>query len=53
MEMGNFLIQKAKGHRKIKKICFVGDAEVLDMGGGNARDLDKATISLSNWPIEI
>ena len=24
---------KPKGQRKIKKICFVGDVEVLDMGG--------------------
>ena len=35
MGMGNFLIQKPKGQRKIKKICFAGDVEVLDMGGGN------------------
>ena len=33
---GKFLIQKPKGQREIRKICFVGDAEVLDMGGGNA-----------------
>ena len=53
MGMGNFLVQKPRGQRGIKKICFVGDVEVLDMGRGNAQHLDKATISLSNQPIEI
>ena len=33
---GKFLIQKPKGQREIKKICFVGDVEVLGMGEGNA-----------------
>ena len=53
MGMGDFLIQKPKGQRKIEKICFVGDVEVLEIGGGNAQHLDKAIISLSNWPIKI
>ena len=53
MGMGNFLKQKPKGQRKAKKICFVGDGEVLDMGGGNAWHLNKAIISPSNWSIEI
>ena len=32
---GRFPNTKPKGQRKIEKICFVGDLEVLDMGGGN------------------
>ena len=36
MGMGDFLIQNPNGQRKIEKICIVGDAEVLDMGRGNA-----------------
>ena len=36
MEMGNFLVQKPKGQRKIRKICAVGDVEELEMGRGNA-----------------
>ena len=46
--MGNFLTQKPKGQRKIEKIGFVGDVEVLDMGGGNVQHLAKAIISLLN-----
>ena len=33
--MGDFLKQKPKGQRKIRRICTVRDVEVLDMGGGN------------------
>ena len=29
-------------------ILFVGDVEVLDMGGGNVQHLDKVIISLFN-----
>ena len=36
MGIGNFLIQKLRGQRETEKICFVGDVEILDMGGGNA-----------------
>ena len=39
---------KVKGLRKIEKIGFVGDVEVLDMGGGNVEHLDQAIISLLN-----
>ena len=48
MEMGNFLVQKPKGQRKIGKICAVGDVEELDMGRENVQYLDRAMISLSN-----
>ena len=46
MGMGKFLTQEPKGPSKIEKIGFVGDVEVLDMGGGNVQHLDKAIISL-------
>ena len=48
MGMGKLLTQKPKSQRRIEKIGFVGDVEVLDIGGGNVQHLDKAIISLLN-----
>ena len=46
MGMGNFLVPRPKGQRKIRMICTVGDVGELDMGGKNAKHLDRAIISL-------
>ena len=46
MGMGEFLTLEPKGLSKIEKIGFVGDVEVMDMGGENVQHLDKAIISL-------
>ena len=37
MGIEKFLTQKPKGQIRIEKIGFVGDVEVLDMGGGNVQ----------------
>ena len=42
MGIGKFLTQKPKGQRRREKIRFVGDVDILDMGGGNVQPLDKA-----------
>ena len=36
MGMGNFLVPRPKGQRKIRKICIAGDVEELNMSGENA-----------------
>ena len=50
---GKLTITKSQRPKKIERICFVRDAEVLDMDGRSAQHPEKVIISLSDWPTEI
>ena len=50
---GKFPNTKTQKPEKDQNDMLCGDLEVLDIGEGNAQHLDKAIVSLLNWPIEI
>ena len=52
-ENGKFPNTKTQRPKKDQKICFFGDADLLDMGGGNVLHLDKAAITLSRQSIKM